>query len=190
MKTTKPLAALPLRRGTRAAEGDDDDRQRDRDERLRRIEDDGRDTGETETEKNDRHDRERARKKSKDEGDDDSDRDDEENPEARSARARERGRIAAVLTSAASREFPLLSIHVALQTNLPRTQAIALVCQMGASSAAQVRPENLASQILRAGARARGEAPAAPSRAPTQARGTVATAEMILKAGRRRRGEE
>ncbi len=187
MKGRPPTIALTPRRGARSTEGDDDDRKRERDERMRQLEDNDQDTGESEIEREERHDRERARKKSKDEGDNDSDRDDGENPETRSARARERSRIAAILTSAPSHDYPLLAIHTALQADLPRTQAIALVREMGDASA--VRPPSLATQILRAGARARGEVSAAPYRAPAQGGGHVATAQQIIAAGKKRRGE-
>jgi hypothetical protein len=125
------------------------------------------------------------------EGDDDSDENDQDDPKIRSARARERKRIFDIMTSDACRAGNvILACHIAMTTATPRRRAIKLIAEMGSAMGTQdTSPQTLADRILRAAARARGEQPAAPYRAPAQGRGPVATPQQIIAAGKKRRGE-
>jgi hypothetical protein len=113
---------------------------------------------------------------------DDADKKDEDEPGARAARAREKGRLRAIMSSAAGLKFPSAALEVALGTSVPRNAAIQMLKAMtkdasparasGSSlrdrmagvhvpdigGGGDARPAaNLAEQIILAGKKARGE---------------------------------
>jgi hypothetical protein len=126
-----------LGRGSVRAEDDkrDDDKddakraedEKKRDDEMRRLEDDGKDTGETEEEKDARHAREDEREASaKDgEGDDDTDREDARNA-GPSGRAYRRGiaRCAAIFASPGAGTNPVLAAQFAFDSQMTRGEAI------------------------------------------------------------------
>lgn len=135
------------------------------------------------------------KKKDEDEGDDDakaSDDDDETDDQdmsARSARARERRRIRAIMVSASGRADPIAAAHLAMDTSMPRAQAIGLLTAMQAgregapAAAAPSAREGLRSRMdsvpnPAVGADAEGGKGSGPS-----------LADRIVAAGKKRRGE-
>lgn len=116
--------------------------------------------------------------------DDEGDRRDDTKSKARAARGRERGRIRAILTSAAGKQNPVAAAELATGTSMPRQQAVAMLMAIGPAAEAAPAPAardalrermakvdvpnvgasddkpnpNLAQQIVLAGKKARGEA--------------------------------
>jgi hypothetical protein len=98
-------------------------------------------------------------------GDDDSDRSDFANPKLREAAQREKNRVLAILTSPAGIRNPQVAVNIATMTALPRSQAIKMIEALESSlpSTSASADTSLARRIVRAGRRARGEEPMAPS---------------------------
>ena len=127
----------------------------------------------------------KAKAKEKD-GDDDSDDEDEKDPKMRAARSRERGRIASILSSAAGQANPPAALFMALRTTTSRATAITDLAAVGPAEAEPPKPRHTAS----ARARLAGvDVPDVGSNDTTAPSGSRATAEAIILAGRRARGE-
>ena len=99
---------------------------------MRRLEDDGKDTGETEDEKEARHARES--KRAAEDGDEEEDGDDEGDREeahghgtVARARRRERGRIGAILSSPQAAENLPLAVELACNTTMSRDEAVRIL---------------------------------------------------------------
>jgi len=126
-------------------------------------------------------------KKEADDGQDDPDADDDsgESDKEKAARAKERARCAAIFDSKAAAGRPDVAAHLAFATNMSASEAVSLLGTFAAGAAAP------ASKRASLGSRMAGvtlpnvgaSAPAAPGGAASSA------ANMILAAGRARRGE-
>lgn len=132
--------------------------------------------------------KEDAKKKNKaDDGDDDSDRDDDENPEARAARARERGRIRAIVESDAASVNMKAATRFALRTRMSRDEAIAHLEGMEPSVAAE--PARATDPLRDRMAGVKSPDVGAGDAAPPAPGSAQATAQAIIAAGKKRRGE-
>jgi hypothetical protein len=120
-------------------------------------------------------------KKSKAEGDDDSDETDEADSKARAARARERGRIKAIMSSDAAGKNPAAALFIATSTSASRDDAIAQIALMGSANRASssARDRLMGVDVPDVG---NNDGAGQPS-------GVRATADAIVMAGKRRRGE-
>lgn len=120
-----------------------------------------------------------AKAKGKAEGGDDED---EEGDKEKAARQSERARCAAIFASPAAGARPDMAAHLAFNTDL---SAKAAVDMLGAFAAGGAQPSNLASRM--AGVKTPNVGASAP--AGKQATGPAAAANMIIEAGKKRRGE-
>jgi hypothetical protein len=125
----------------------------------------------------------KSKKADKEDGDDDDD--DEKEPAAKAARARERSRIRAIVSCEAAGSFPRMAEHYALNTSIPRADAIAHLTARNldapaATAAPAPRRDDLRERM--AAAPQPNVGGASPSPAPD-------LAAQIILAGRRRRGE-
>jgi hypothetical protein len=131
--------------------------------------------------------------KAQDEDDDDDDRDDDdegdndddEDEGARSARARERGRIAAILNSEIGKKRPRAALALALKSRQSRNEVIASLEALDS----EIEGERLVAipPPPRLSERMAEQPPANTLESPRQAGTSVA--EMIILAGKKRRGE-
>jgi hypothetical protein len=127
-------------------------------------------------------------KKAADDGDDDSDREDEDDTEARKARGRERGRIRAIVLSSAGKLNPVGAMELACGTSMPRRQAIGVLQAMGAPAASSPRQTDaLRNRMSGVETPEIGSGDARPDANASPAK---ATAEAIIAAGKKRRGEK
>lgn len=127
-------------------------------------------------------------KKAEEEGDDDSDEEDEDEPSARTARSRERARCAAIFASPAAALNPAAAAHLAFETKLPRSQAIAVLTGMTAGMpAAAARRPTLDDRMRAVEVPVVGPGDPAPGGGNQSQAATAAAA--IIAAGKKRRGE-
>ena len=120
---------------------DDEDDKKDKDKK-----DEDAKSKKAKAEDGDKDDDDDKKKKKDDDQDDDKakgkkakasdDEDDESDASSKKARARERGRIRAILTSDAGQTDPVAAAHVALDTAMPRAEAIGMLTAMSVSRAA------------------------------------------------------
>ena len=175
------------RKGKRMADQEDADEDEAEDEVVEKVVDDAEDNlKDTADDGEDDPDAKRkARKKAKAKakvGDDDTDEADDKDPKAKAARARERGRIAAIMASPAAQANPAGALFMALRTGVSRDTAIADLVALGPAA-----PSGRAGAI----ARLRGvDVPDVGAEGESRERSnTRATADAIIAAGRRARGE-
>lgn len=117
------------------------------------------------------------------EGDDNSDREDDDEPKARAARSRERGRIKAIVLSDAGKANPVAAMHLACGTSMSRRQAVNMLAAMGPATPA-ASGNGLRERMANAPQPDIGEDTPAP------ASGAQATAQAIIAAGKKARGEK
>jgi hypothetical protein len=122
-----------------------------------------------------------SKAKGKAEGEND-DEEGEEDDKEKAARKSERARCAAIFASAAAGVRPDMAAHLAFNTDMTAKAAVEM---LGAFAAGSAQPSNLASRM--AGVNTPNVGASAP--AAKQATGTVAAANMIIEAGKKRRGE-
>ncbi|HET6606738.1 MAG TPA: hypothetical protein VFG62_08725 [Rhodopila sp.] len=115
-----------------------------------------------------------------DEGDDDSDGADMRKGKARSARLRERARCAAIFADAAAANNPALAATLAFNTDMPRSQAVAVLRAGG--SAAPKKPSLYERMSRENHPRVGASDPGKPAEANS-------LAARIVAAGKKRRGE-
>ena len=140
-----------------------------------------------------------------DDEDSKKDKDDQDDAKASAARGRERARVRAILTSPEGLANPVVACHMALDTSMPRSAAIAAISSLNAATGVSAfdidegdAEASMATAILAAGAKARGEAaPVPPGRRERMgvrpeaqsARPPRDMVAAILEAGRKARGE-
>jgi hypothetical protein len=123
----------------------------------------------------DEKDEAKAKGKAEDEG--------EEGDKEKAARKSERARCAAIFASPAAGVRPDMAAHLAFNTDMGVKAAVEMLGAIAAGGAAQ--PTNLASRM--AGVKTPNVGASTP--AGKQATGSAATANMIIEAGKKRRGE-
>ena len=123
---------------------DDEDDKKDKDKK----DDDAKGKSKSKAENDDEDDKDDDKKKKKDDDEDDdkakskkdakgkAEDDDDTSASVKAARARERGRIRAILVSEAGQADPVAAAHIALDTDMPRDQAIGMLAAMSVSRAA------------------------------------------------------
>ena len=153
---------------SKAEDGDDDD--------------DGKKKKKPEDEDDDGNGGKSKSKKSKAKADDDED---DTSASAKVIRAQERSRIRAILVSEAGQADPVAAAHIALDTDMPRDQAVGMLAAMSVSRAASGGPTparaglgNRMSEVPNPTVGADGGSSTGPS-----------MADQIVAAGKKRRGE-
>jgi hypothetical protein len=118
--------------------------------------------------------------------DDDGDKKDDKDSKAKGARARERGRIAAIMGCPAAQANPAGALRLAMHTTMPRMEAISLL-EAFAPAQAAIQPAPKVDTLRDRMA----VTPQPEVKADTTGgeRPTMATADFIIMAGRKRRGE-
>jgi hypothetical protein len=122
-----------------------------------------------------------SKAKGKAEGDNE-DEEGEEDDKEKAARKSERARCAAIFASPAAGVRPDMAAHLAFNTDLSAKAAVEM---LGAFAAGAAQPSNLASRM--SGVKTPNVGASAP--AAKQATGAAAAANMIIEAGKKRRGE-
>lgn len=207
MSASVPTVASPFSHLARNAPpvvagkaSDDDDKKKKDEEEAKRAEDKKKEDEEAKkAEDKKKEDEEAAAKKKADDkkkeedakkaDDDDGDTNDDKDPDARAARARERGRIRAIVTSDAGKLNPVGAMHLATGTSMSRSQAIETLHAMGAPAAA-AEPARLTDTLRDRMANVRNPDVGPDGAQPPANAGTAkATADAIIAAGKKRRGE-
>ena len=119
----------------------------------------------------------------------DDDKKDDDDSKCRAARQRERARCAAIFASPEAVHNIVATCHVAFMTSMPRAEAIGTLAALHASDgdeAAKPSTSSLATAIIAAGRKARGES---SPRSTAKAQGADTTAAAIIAAGKKARGE-
>ena len=166
---------------------DDDKKDKKDDDAKSKSKSKAEDSDDEDDKKKDDEDDDKARsKKAKSKASDDDD-DDDKGTDAKAARARERGRIRAILTSPAGQADPVAAAHVALDTGMPRADAIAMLSAMQLSRDAM---GGGASAVGRDRLSTRMEGvPNAEVGADGGRGGRPTMADRIIAAGKKARGE-
>jgi hypothetical protein len=183
----------------RAAEDDDDDKEKkDKEAKRKKAEEDEKKKKDEDDEKDKdakakKAEEDKKKKEDDDEdGDDEGDRADAGDPMRRKARARERARISAIMCSDVGKTYPAAAAHFALDTDLPRRQAIASISALATMIPAPAAP---APGAARDSLRDRMETVQQPQVGGSGAGGGPANddqkaAAAIVAAGKWRRGEK
>lgn len=128
----------------------------------------------------------RARAEDDDDGDDDEDGDDDSDgndmrkEKARSARLRERARCAAIFADSAAANNPGLAATLAFNTDMPRSQAVAVLRAGGASTPQRISLDSRMRAV---------KTPNVGTSDPDKPQGAGSKAAQIIAAGQKRRGE-
>lgn len=117
------------------------------------------------------------------EGDDESDGADMRRKGAHSARLRERARCAAIFSDAAAGKNPVLAATLAFQTDMPRSQAVAVLRAGGVAAAPRRQSLDDRMASVRVPVVGASDASEAPSDGPK------GLAAQIVAAGKKRRGQ-
>lgn len=164
--------------GAARADDDQDDAGDDKDERKQRDDESDEDYAKR---------MEELDKKEADDEDDDPDVEDEdESDKEKAARASERARCATIFGSKAAASRPDFAAHLAFETDMSAKQAVGMLSAFAAGAPVAAKPKSLGSRM--ADVKVPNVGAGAP--AGTAPNAAQSAADMIIAAGRARRGEK